>query len=97
MKQGEDNILQNLCPVRSVKSSDFSLLTNVFDLLVLSRQGQLGSREVAEKGIQKALPSKTTSLGEHHPVAHRTSLHKTENGFKRKNGHPNKRRRCECV
>ena len=63
MKQGEDNILQNLCPVRSVKSSDFSLLTNVFDLLVLSRQGQLGSREVAEKGIQKALPSKTTSLG----------------------------------
>ena len=63
VKQGEDNILQNLCPVRSVKSSDFSLLTNVFDLLVLSRQGQLGSREVAEKGIQKALASKTTSLG----------------------------------
>ena len=29
MKQGEDNILQNLCPVRSVKSSDFSLLTNI--------------------------------------------------------------------
>ena len=63
MKQGEDNILQNLCPVRSVKFSGFSLLTNVLDLLVLSRQGQLGSREVAEKGIQKALASKTTSLG----------------------------------
>ena len=63
MKQGENNILQNLCPVRSVKSSDFSLLTNIFDPLVLSRQEQLGSREVAEKGIQKALAAKTTSLG----------------------------------
>ena len=29
MRRGEDNILQNLCPVRSVKSSDFSLLTNI--------------------------------------------------------------------
>ena len=97
MKQREDNILQNLCPVRSVKSSDFSLLTNIFDLLIFNRLGQLGSREVAEKGIQKALASKTTFLGQHHPVAHRTSLHKTENRFKRKHGHANKRRRCECV
>ena len=63
MKQGEDNILQNLCPVRSVKSSDFSLLTNISDLLVFNRQGQLGSCEIAEKGIQKALAFKTTSLG----------------------------------
>ena len=63
MKQGEDNILQNLCPVRSVKSSDFSLLTNIFDLLVFNRQVQLGSCEIAEKGIQKALAFKTTSLG----------------------------------
>ena len=37
MKQGEDNILQNVCPVRSVNSSDFSLLTNTFDLLVFNR------------------------------------------------------------
>ena len=63
MKQGEDNILQYVCPVRSVNSSDFSLLTNIFDLLVFNRQGQLGSCEVAEKGIQKALAFKTTSLG----------------------------------
>ena len=53
MKQGENNVLQNLCPVRSVKSSDFSLLTNIFDLLVFNRQGQLGSCEAAEKGIQQ--------------------------------------------
>ena len=37
MKQGKDNILQNVCPVRSVNSSDFSLLTNIFDLLVFNR------------------------------------------------------------
>ena len=37
MKQGEDNILQYVCPVRSVNSSDFSLLTNIFDLLVSNR------------------------------------------------------------
>ena len=40
MKPGKDNILQNLCPVRSFKSSDFSLLTNIFDLLVFNRLGQ---------------------------------------------------------
>ena len=85
-------MLQYVCPVRSVNSSDFSLLTNIFDLLVFNRQGQLGSC-----GIQKALAFKTTSLEQHHPVAHRTSLHKTENRFNRKIGPPNKRQRRECV
>ena len=50
-------------PVRSVKCSCFWLLTDISDLLVSNRLGQLGSCEIAKKGIQQALAFKTTSLG----------------------------------
>ena len=50
-------------PVRSVKSSCLWLLTDISDFYVSNRLGQLGSCEIVEKGIQKALAAETTSLG----------------------------------
>ena len=57
----EDNILQN--PVRSVKCSCLWLLTDISDLLVSNRLGQLASCGIAKKRIQKTLLAKATSLG----------------------------------